>query len=149
MSSITDTSSYFFPDIKWFMQPCLIYRPHCCFCCGCDQTETTVGLVDKTKFVIEQICEQTPYNLHHMNRAKHITEYSAMAKLWDILRGWVTSCPPKPYLSTWIGLKSRGPVPRQLDGEINLTQTSSCLTCDYGKAGVPGYIECRNSVCCW
>ena len=38
--------------------------------------------------VLEKICEQASYTLHHINRAKLFTENSTTARLRDILRGW-------------------------------------------------------------
>ena len=94
------------------------------------------------------ICEQASHTLHHINRAKLFRKNLPWLGCRISSGVWGQLFPDR-YWSTWIGLKSRGPVPRPLDGEINLTQTSSCLTCDYGKAGGVGYIKCRNSVCCW
>ena len=42
----------------------------------------------RTTPVQEQIFEQASNTLHHINRTKIFTEISAMARLWDIFRGW-------------------------------------------------------------
>ena len=58
--------------------------------------------------VKEQICEQASYTLHLINRAKLFTENSAMARLWDILRGWGSAVPPQHMWTHGFWLKSRG-----------------------------------------